>query len=102
MPDAQSLIRVASEGFLSDTIASCAWYPGRKPGHPIHRCRFSDGYSDRGRIEWSEDAVHRVGSPITMAPGRVMQQRKSSSTARLGNLVTRGCSRSLALHGHEM
>lgn len=59
-------------------------------------------YSVRGRIEWSEDAVHRVGSPVTMAPGCVMQQRESSSTARLGDLVTRGCSCSLALHGHEM
>lgn len=88
MPDALFLIRVASEGFLSDTIASCAWHPGQKPGHPIHRCSPSDGYSDRGQIEWSENIVRRIGPPITMAPHCVIEQRKSSSTVRLGRLAT--------------
>jgi hypothetical protein len=36
--DARFLFRVASEGFPSDTIASCAWYAGRNPDHPIHKC----------------------------------------------------------------
>ena len=72
MAGALFLIRVANEGFLSDTIASCAWCPGPKLGLPIHRCSFFDGYLDRGRIEWSEVIVRLVVSPITMAPHCVM------------------------------
>jgi hypothetical protein len=72
MPDALLLFRVANDGLAGHTIASCAWGPRRGQGRSIHRCSFPFRYSHRCRIEWPENIVHRVLSPVTLVPRCVM------------------------------